>query len=76
MELIKGGKVNEAVQKASAINEHAKKNHQSDLSYAEFLGNYSELLYNLGKNDEACEIVKEGRKIAWYRLRDQGIEII
>jgi len=29
----------------------------------------------MGKSDEACEAVKEGRKIAWYRLRDQGIEI-
>ena len=45
------------------------------MSFAEFLGNLSELLYNMGKKDEACEIVKEGRKIAWYRLRDQGIEI-
>ena len=29
----------------------------------------------MNKCDEACEIIKEGRKIAWYRLRDQGIEI-
>ena len=29
----------------------------------------------MGKSEEACEAVKEGRKIAWYRLRDQGVEI-
>ena len=75
MVLVKGGKLSEAMQKASEINTHARKFHQVDVSYAEFLGNLSELLYNLGKSDEACEAVKEGRKIAWYRLRDQGIEI-
>lgn len=61
--------------KASEINTHAKKYFQSDIGYAEFLGSLSELLYNLGKAEEATEAVKEGRKIAWYRLRDQGIEI-
>ena len=75
MVLVKGGKITEAMQKANTINTHARKFHQSDTSYAEFLGNLSELLYNLGKAEEACEAVKEGRKIAWYRLRDQGIEI-
>lgn len=75
MALVKGGKVQEAIEKSNEINSHAKKYHQSDVSYAEFLGNLSELLYNLGKQDDACNIVKEGRKIAWYRLRDQGIEI-
>lgn len=75
MVLVQGGSVQEALAKSSAINAHAKKFHQSDVSYAEFLGNLSELLYNLGRRDEACEAVKEGRKISWYRLRDQGIEI-
>ena len=75
MVLVNSGKVQEAIQKSNEINTHAKKYHQTDVSYAEFLGNLSELLYNLGKKDDACDIVKEGRKIAWYRLRDQGIEI-
>ena len=75
MVLVKSGKIQEAMQKANEINTHARKFYQTDLSYAEFLGNLSEILYNLGKSEEACEAVKEGRKIAWYRLRDQGIEI-
>ena len=75
MVLVKCGKVQEAILKSNEINTHAKKYHQSDVSYAEFLGNLSELLYNLGKSEDACNVVKEGRKIAWYRLRDQGIEI-
>ena len=68
--LVKGGKLSEAMQKASEINTHARKYFQNDVRYAEFLGNLSELLYNLGKSEEATEAVKEGRKIAWYRLRD------
>jgi len=75
MVLVKGGQLQDAMQKANEINAHARKHSQSDVSYAEFLGNLSELLCNLGKGEEASEAVKEGRKIAWYRLRDQGIEI-
>lgn len=75
MVLVKGGQLSQAMNKASEINTHAKKYFQSDIGYAEFLGSLSELLYNLGKAEEATEAVKEGRKIAWYRLRDQGIEI-
>jgi len=75
MVLVKGGQLSVAMQKASEINTHARKYFQNDVRYAEFLGNLSELLYNLGKAEEATEAIKEGRKIAWYRLRDQGIEI-
>lgn len=32
-------------------------------------------MYNIDKREEAVEVVKEGRLIAWYKLRDQGIEI-
>lgn len=32
-------------------------------------------MYNIDKRDEALTVVKEGRMIAWYKLRDQGIEI-
>lgn len=32
-------------------------------------------MYNIDKRIESCEVVKEGRLLAWYRLRDQGIEI-
>jgi hypothetical protein len=32
-------------------------------------------MYNIDKREESVEVVKEGRMIAWYKLRDQGIEI-
>jgi len=70
-----------AGERASALNKgreivaHAKQFTQMDQSYTEFLGNLSELMYNIDKSEEAAEIIKEGRLIAWYRLRDQGIEI-
>lgn len=49
---------------------HAQKYFQNDLSYADFLGNLAELMYDIDKRDEAIEVVKEGRLIAWYKLRD------
>ena len=54
---------------------HAQKYNQNDQSYAEFLGNFSELMYNIDKREEAVEVIKEGRMIVWYKLRDYGIEI-
>ena len=72
---VKEGKIDAALFKADQIRAHAKEFSQNDLSYAEFLGNLSELLYKLRESDEACKVIKEGRLIAWYRLRDQGIEI-
>lgn len=32
-------------------------------------------MYNIDKSEEAGDVVKEGRLICWYRLRDQGVEI-
>jgi len=32
-------------------------------------------MYNIDKREEAVEVIKEGRMIVWYRLRDFGIEI-
>jgi hypothetical protein len=32
-------------------------------------------MYNIDKRDEAIEVIKEGRMIVWYKLRDYGIEI-
>jgi hypothetical protein len=49
---------------------HAQKYFHNDKLYAEFLGNFSELMYNIDKREEAVEVVKEGRMIAWYKLRD------
>ena len=67
---VKNGQIQAALVKAQEIRDHAKKYIQNDQSYTEFLGSLSELMYNLDKSDEACGVVKEGRLIAWYRLRD------
>lgn len=32
-------------------------------------------MYNIDKRDEAVEVIKEGRMLIWYKLRDFGIEI-
>lgn len=54
----------------------AKKYYHNDANYINFLGNLSELFYYLDdKKDEAINVVKEGRMLAWYKLRDIGIEI-
>ena len=42
------------------IRQHAQKYFHSDKNYAEFLGNFSELMYNIDKREEAIEVVKEG----------------
>lgn len=69
------GHTQSALNKGRELRMHAQKYSQNDKSYAEFLGNFSELMYNIDKREEAVEVVKEGRMIAWYKLRDQGIEI-
>lgn len=69
------GQTQSALNKGRELRLHAQKYFQNDTKYAEFLGNLSELMYDLDKREEAIDIVKEGRLIAWYKLRDQGIEI-
>lgn len=75
MMLVISGDRTAALVKGREIRSHAKKYSQVDQSYTEFLGNLSELMYNIDKSEEAGDVVKEGRLIVWYRLRDQGIEI-
>lgn len=69
------GQTQSALNKGRELRLHAQKYFHNDQSYAEFLGNFSELMYNIDKRDEAVEVIKEGRMIVWYRLRDFGIEI-
>lgn len=69
------GQTQSALNKGREVRLHAQKYFHNDKSYAEFLGNFSELMYNIDKREEAVEVVKEGRMISWYKLRDQGIEI-
>jgi len=70
MMLVLSGDRTAALVKGREIRAHAKKYCQVDQSYAEFLGNLSELMYNIDKSEEAGDVVKEGRLICWYRLRD------
>jgi hypothetical protein len=69
------GQTQSALNKGREIRLHAQKYFHADRAYAEFLGNFSELMYNIDKREEAVEVIKEGRMISWYKLRDQGIEI-
>ena len=39
------------------------------------MGNLSEFMYNKDRRSEANEVVKEGRLIIWYKLRDYGIDL-
>lgn len=69
------GQTQSALNKGREIRMHAQKYYHTDSNYAEFLGNFSELMYNIDKREESVEVIKEGRMIVWYKLRDQGIEI-
>ena len=69
------GELDNAVASAEKIRKHAQAYYHNDASYAFFLGNLSELLYNKEKKADANEIVKEGRLIVWYKLRDFGLDL-
>lgn len=69
------GQTQAALNKGRELRLHAQKYFHNDQGYAEFLGNFSELMYNIDKREEAVEVIKEGRMIVWYKLRDYGIEI-
>lgn len=75
MILIFGGEVDEAIRFGETIKKHASTYFQSDIAYANFLGNLSELMYNRDRRPEANEAVKEGRLIVWYKLRDYGLDL-
>lgn len=45
------------------------------MSFAFFLGNLSEAMYNRDHRAEANEAIKEGRMIVWYKLRDYGLDL-
>ena len=58
---VQSGDLQEALLLAKEIRSHAKKHHQTDDSFCDFLGNLSELLYNKQKSVEACQVVEEAR---------------
>ena len=72
---MQSGDLQEALLIAGEIRTHAKKHHQTDSSFCDFLGNLSELLYNKMKSAEACQVVEEARKLTWSRLREYGVEV-
>lgn len=74
MEIYKG-EVEAAMKTAEKIRKHATAYNQNDVAYANFLGNYSELMYNRDHRAEANEVIKEGRLIMWYKLRDYGLDL-
>ena len=67
---VKSGEIKQAINKAYEIRNLAKKYNQIDKDYAEFLGLFSELLYNIDKREEAVEIAREGRTIFWLKCRN------
>ena len=54
----------------------SKKLNHDDKDYAEFIGMFAELLYNIDKREEAVEILKEARISFWMKCRTNGVEII
>jgi len=50
---VQSGDLREALLIAKDIRTHAKKHHQTDDTFCNFLGNLSELLYNKSKSAEA-----------------------
>jgi len=69
------GEIESANQNSEKIRKHAAAYYQNDLSYAQFLGNYAEFLYNRDRRQDSSDIMKEGRTIVWLRLRDYGIDL-
>ena len=70
---VQSGDLQEALLLAREIRTHAKKHHQADSSFCDFLGNLSELLYNKSKDAQACQVVEEAREMAWKTLREYGV---
>lgn len=72
---VQAGDIREALEVAKKIIAHADKYHQTDESLCDFLGNLSELYYNQSKSEDAVQVVEQGRKITWQRLREYGLEV-
>jgi hypothetical protein len=72
---VQSGDLREALRIAEEIRTHAKKMYQTDMSYCDFLGNLSELLYVQSKSVEARKAAEEARTLAWNRLKSYGCEV-
>lgn len=69
------GEIESALKSAEKIKKHASAYHHNDISYATFLGNLSEFIYNKDKHYDCVDNAKEGRAIVWLRLRDYGLDL-
>ena len=69
------GELESALRSAEKIRKHAGAYHQNDISFAYFLGNLSEFMYNKDHRNECTDVSKEGRTIIWLKLRDYGIDL-
>ena len=69
------GEIETALRTAEKIRKHAQTYNQTDMQYAAFLGNLSELMYNRDRRAACIDVAKEGRLIAWYKLRDLGLDL-
>ena len=72
---VQSGDLKEAVSLAEEIIDHAEKNHQVDESLIMFMGDYSELLYDMEKSKKSVEIIAKASKIAWNRLHSYGLTV-
>lgn len=69
------GELESALRIAEKIKKHASAYYQNDVSFAIFLGNLSEFMYNKDKRYECADAAKEGRTIMWLKLKDYGIDL-
>ena len=70
MVLVQNGEIRQALNKGYEIRNVGQKYNHADREYSEFLGLFSELLYNIDKREEAVEIVREGRMNFWFKCRN------
>lgn len=70
MVLVQNGEIKQALNKGYEIRNVGQKYNHVDREYSEFLGLFSELLYNIDKREEAVEIAREGRMNFWFKCRN------
>jgi len=74
--LVNTGEVKQALNKGYEIINFAKKYQHDDVELAEFKGIFGEFLYNIDKNEQAVDYIREGRVSYWLKCRSNGLELI
>lgn len=72
---VMSGEIQQAINKAYEVRNLAKKYNHKDKDYSEFLGLFSELLYNIDKREESIECIREARSNFWLKCRNQALDI-